>query len=81
MTSAYTRSELEQLMSLAASQNALKQLCDRTIQECVDNGLMPQKLADEAFQNTTGADTMEWIRRQIGVDLAEGHQKGGDNHA
>lgn len=65
MTSAYTRSEWEQLMSIAASQNALKQLYDQSIQEYVDNGLMPQQLADKAIQNTTGADIMEWIMQQI----------------
>ena len=65
MTSAYTRREWEQLMSIAASQDALKQLYDHIIQEYVDNGLIPQQLVGEARQNTTGADIMKWIENQI----------------
>lgn len=65
MPSTYNRSDWEQFMSLACAQDALKQTFDHSVQEYVDNSLLPLQLADEVMQNTTGADIMKWIGQQL----------------
>lgn len=65
MTNTYNRSDLDQFMALACAQDALKQTFDHSVQEYVDNGLLPLQLADEMMQNTTGADIMKWIGQQL----------------
>lgn len=65
MSNNYNRSDLDQFMAMAYAQDALKQTFDHSVQEYVDNGLLPLQLADEVMQNTTGADIMKWIGQQL----------------
>lgn len=43
---------------------ALKASFDDSVKFCVDNGLLPQSLADEMTENTTGRDVLKWVMAQ-----------------
>lgn len=43
---------------------ALKASFDDTVKFYVDNGLLPQSLADEMTENTTGRDVLKWVMNQ-----------------
>ena len=43
---------------------ALKASFDDSIKFYVDNGLLPQSLADEMIQNTEGLDVLKWVMSQ-----------------
>lgn len=42
----------------------LKASFDDSIKFYVDNGLLPQSLADEMIQNTEGLDVLKWVMSQ-----------------
>lgn len=44
--------------------DALKASFDDSIKFYVDNGLLPQSLADEMTENTTGRDVLKWVMSQ-----------------
>jgi hypothetical protein len=43
---------------------ALKASFDDTVKFYVDNGLLPQSIADEMTENTTGRDVLKWVLNQ-----------------
>jgi hypothetical protein len=43
---------------------ALKASLDDSVKAYVDNGLLPQSIADEITENTTGRDVLKWVLNQ-----------------
>lgn len=43
---------------------AMKDTFDASVQDYVDNGLLPSPLADEMKRNTTGEDVLKWVLSQ-----------------
>ena len=43
---------------------ALKDIFDDSVNRCATNGLIPQSIADEMIQNTTGRDVLKWVLNQ-----------------
>ena len=43
---------------------ALKASFDDSVKTSVANGLLPQSLADEMTENTTGRDVLKWVMKQ-----------------
>ena len=43
---------------------ALKASLDDIVKAYVDNGLLPQSIADEITENTTGLDVLKWVLNQ-----------------
>lgn len=43
---------------------ALKASFDDSVKTYVNNGLLPQSLADEMTENTTGRDVLKWVMNQ-----------------
>lgn len=43
---------------------ALKDIFDDSVNRCATNGLIPQSIADEITQNTTGRDVLKWVMNQ-----------------
>lgn len=44
---------------------ALKASLDDSVKAYVDNGLIPQSIADEITENTTGLDVLKWVLNQM----------------
>lgn len=43
---------------------ALKAILDGSVNWYVTNGLIPESIADEIIQNTTGRDVLKWVMNQ-----------------
>ena len=64
MNDPVTQSLDPRLLNNLQLQQVLKDTYDASVKAYVDNGLLPQSLADEMIRNMTGADVMKWVMQQ-----------------
>lgn len=64
MNDPVTQSLDPRLLNNLQLQQVLKDCYDSSVKAYVDNGLLPQSLADEMIHNMTGADVLKWVMQQ-----------------
>lgn len=64
MNDPVTQSLDPRLLNNLQLQQVLKDTYDAIVKAYVDNGLLPQSLADEMIHNMTGADVLKWVMQQ-----------------
>lgn len=64
MNDPVTQSLDPRLLNNLQLKQVLKDCYDSSVKAYVDNGLLPQSLADEMIHNMTGADVLKWVMQQ-----------------